>query len=133
MKASPIDPVLRGVRRLLADQGQSEWSDGRLLETFLRCRDEVAFETLVHRHGPMVLRVCRGILRNGHDAEDAFQATFLVLACNAAKIRNQMSLASYLYGTAYRVAVKAKARAVHRREVERKAAQMRTETTEEIW
>ena len=87
---------------------------GRLLERFLAHRDEeaeAAFEELMTRHGPMVLRVCRGVLRDPHDAEDAFQAAFLVLAHQAGSIRRQNSLASWLFGVAQRVAAHAKLRA----------------------
>src|SRR5260370_3536244 len=130
MKATHVGHVLRGVSCLLADQVLADASDGGLLERFARRRDETAFDALLRRHGPMVLRVCRGILANTHDAEDAFQATFLVLACNAAKVRDRSSVAGYLHGTACRVAVRAKACAARRRAVERETAQMHTETIE---
>src|SRR5262249_12187487 len=97
---------------------------------FVRCRDEAAFAALLARHGPMVRRVCRGILSDTHDAEDAFQATFLVLACNAAKVRERASLAGFLCGTAYRVATRARARGWRRQDAERKAARMRAERGE---
>ena len=80
--------------------------DEQLLERFVTAHpetSEMAFESLVERHGPMVLRICRTILRDQHDAEDAFQATFLVLA-RAASIRRRTSLASWLHGVARRVA-----------------------------
>jgi RNA polymerase sigma factor (sigma-70 family) len=83
-------------------------TDGQMLERFITKRDESAFEGLVLRHGPMVLGVCRQILRDNHEAEDAFQATFLILARNAQTIRNLDSLASWLYGVAYRLSLRAK-------------------------
>jgi RNA polymerase sigma factor (sigma-70 family) len=82
--------------------------DGQLLERFVARRDEAAFATLVLRHGPMVLGVCRQVLHDPHEAEDAFQATFLVLVRNAGTIRKQDSLSSWLYGVAYRIAMRAK-------------------------
>ena len=89
-------------------------TDRQLLESFLTRRDEESFEGLVLRHGPMVLGLCRQILRDTHEAEDAFQATFLLLARNAATIRNLDSIASWLHGVAYRVSLKARAGARRR-------------------
>jgi RNA polymerase sigma factor (sigma-70 family) len=115
------------VRDLLAEHALAEWPDCRLLERFVRYRDEAAFAALLDRHGPTVLRVCRAVLREAHDAEDAFQATFLVLACSAAKVRDGAALGSFLHGTAYRVAVRARARAARRAASEKEAALMRAE------
>src|SRR5712692_5379354 len=72
-------------------------TDAQLLDRFLTEHDEAAFELLVWRHGPMVLRVCRRILRDAHGAEDAFQATFLTLACKAGSIGKRESVGSWLY------------------------------------
>jgi RNA polymerase sigma factor (sigma-70 family) len=83
-------------------------SDALLLDRFVAKRDEAAFEELVIRHGPMVLRVCRSALRDTHDAEDAFQAIFLVLANRAKAIRRSESVASWLFGVALRVALRSK-------------------------
>ena len=69
---------------------------------------ELAFASLVERHGPMVLRVCRTVLRDAHEAEDAFQATFLILALKAGSIRGRDSLTSWLYSVAYNVAATAR-------------------------
>jgi RNA polymerase sigma factor (sigma-70 family) len=100
------------------------WSDGQLLELFVRWHDEAAFAALVRRHGPMVLSVCRRVLRHTQDAEDAFQATFLVLAKKADRLRQPNLLANWLYGVAYRTALHARQRAAHRSAQEREAASM---------
>jgi RNA polymerase sigma factor (sigma-70 family) len=83
-------------------------TDEQLLEGFLARRDESAFEALLRRHGPMVLGVCRRVLRNSHDAEDAFQAAFLIFFRKAAAIRKRASLSSWLHRIAFRVALEAK-------------------------
>jgi DNA-directed RNA polymerase specialized sigma24 family protein len=105
--------------------------DGPLLERFLAGRGDAdssaAFTALVERHGPMVRRVCRDVLANLHDAEDASQATFLILASRGRAIRRVDSLASWLYGVALRVAAKARAQNARRRAIERRAVQMKTE------
>ena len=108
MATSSIRGVVRHLRRAaLGHDEQSE--DGQLLERFLTKRDEAAFEALVRRHGPMVLGVCRRLLRRSHDVEDAFQATFLVLVRKAARIRRRELLGNWLYGVAYRAALEARA------------------------
>jgi RNA polymerase sigma factor (sigma-70 family) len=86
-------------------------SDGQLIDTFLSGEKEdsgTAFETLVKRHGPMVLGVCRHVLRQDQDAEDAFQATFLVLARKAGTIHNREILGCWLHEVAYRTAIRAR-------------------------
>ncbi len=101
-------------------------NDGQLLEWFVHHREEAAFAALVRRHGPMVLSVCRRVLRNSHDAEDAFQATFLVLAEKAPSVRQPELLANWLYGVAYRTALHARRRASRRSEREREVATLST-------
>src|SRR6516162_9184327 len=98
--------------------------DGLLLARFVAARDEASFAALLRRHGPMVLGVCRRVLRHAHDAEDAFQATFLVLAKKAAAVAKREAVASFLYGVAYRTALRARAQAARRRATERQVGDM---------
>jgi RNA polymerase sigma factor (sigma-70 family) len=114
--------VLRHLRRLVAAEQTGRLSDAQLLEQFAHHRDQTAFAALVQRHGPLVLGVCRRVLHNGHDAEDALQATFLVLARKARSISRPEAVGSWLYQVAYRVALKARARASARQRRERQAA-----------
>ena len=110
--ASPSsNRVCRQVHRLFKVGVIGATSDAQLLEWLATRRDdarEAAFEELVIRHGPMVLRVCRGVLHDIADAEDAFQAVFLILAQRANSIRRGGSVASWLFGVAHRVASRAK-------------------------
>jgi RNA polymerase sigma factor (sigma-70 family) len=115
MATAQLGLCIRHIRDLAADSKKSEQTDGDLLRAFLRANDQAAFETLLVRHGPMVLRVCRRTLANAHDAEDVLQATFLVLARQAASIRKRESLASWLHGVAYRMARNAQRAAARRR------------------
>jgi RNA polymerase sigma factor (sigma-70 family) len=99
-------------------------TDGQLLEWFVTQRDEAAFEALVRRHGPMVLGVCSRVLRNRQDAEDAFQATFLVLVRKAAGIGRGELLGNWLYGVAHRTALDARAANTRRRVREKQVRRM---------
>ena len=121
MERGSAKSALRQIRTLYTLGTLGGLTDAQLLELFL-ARDgddaEDAFAALVHRHGPMVLGVCRRMLPGSHDAEDAFQATFLVLARRAASIGRRERLASWLYGVAVRTAKEARRRDVqdHARE-----------------
>src|SRR5579885_2674964 len=111
--------VIRHLRRAALLQEGSGPTDEHLLGLFLAHRDEAAFEVLMRRHGPMVLGVCRRVLRNAHDAEDAFQATFLVLARKAASVVKRESLGCWLYQVAYHTALEAREGNARRRARER--------------
>jgi RNA polymerase sigma-70 factor (ECF subfamily) len=101
-------PAVRKLLELVTFDGESSLSDAVLLERFVQQGDEQAFATLLHRHAPMVWRVCRRRLRDAQTAEDAFQATFLVLARKAASVRNHEAVAAWLHGVAYRLSGKAR-------------------------
>src|SRR5262249_17284176 len=109
MSNGALANVLRHIRHLAGAHGAGGLTDRQLLERFARQRDEVAFAALVERHGPMVLGVCRRLLGNIHDAEDAFQATFLVFARRAGSVPWHDSVGNWLYGVAHRTARKMKA------------------------
>jgi RNA polymerase sigma factor (sigma-70 family) len=107
--------VLRQIRRLAAAAGEDDLTDQELLRRFVAGRDETAFAALVRRHGAMVLNTCRRVLRHAQDAEDAFQAAFLVLARKAATLRRGACVGGWLYQVAYRLALRARADAGRRR------------------
>jgi RNA polymerase sigma factor (sigma-70 family) len=102
-------------------------SDAQLLTRFFQAQEDAAFTALLARHGGMVYNVCRRVLSHASDAEDAFQAAFLVLVRKGATLRQPSGLASWLYGVAYRTARKVKARAAVRTKIERKAVAMQLE------
>jgi RNA polymerase sigma factor (sigma-70 family) len=122
-----VGNVLGHLRRLLAGEGGDPTDDVRLLQRFASDRDEAAFTTLVQRYGPLVLRVCRNVLFDSHDVDDAFQATFLVLVKKAGTLAQPWLLGPWLHGVAYRVAVRARAQAARRRQHERQAKVMATQ------
>jgi RNA polymerase sigma factor (sigma-70 family) len=124
MTTATLGPVLRRLRGLAASAAAGELTDRQLLERFAAGHEEEAFALLVRRHGPMVLGVCRRLLRQEQDAEDAFQATFLVLARKAAAVSWEGSVGGWLYQVAGRVARKARAAAARRRDQERQVAPM---------
>jgi RNA polymerase sigma factor (sigma-70 family) len=121
MATGPFKQVLHHLRTLVEGRLADPADDAALLWRFADNGDEAAFEKLVQRHGAMVRNVCQGVLRNAADADDAFQATFLVLARKAGSFRRGGSLASWLYGIAYRTARKAQTLSARRRSHERSA------------
>jgi RNA polymerase sigma factor (sigma-70 family) len=119
MLPGALTAVLRQLRSALGVRAGTDGGDGESLTRFVRQRDEAAFAALMARHGPMVLALCRRVLRHEQDAEDAFQATFLVLARRAGAIRQQQSVAGWLARVAYRIALSARERRAHRQHQER--------------
>ena len=124
MAIKTLGAALGYLNRLFVEGTVSGFPDDQLLDRFLATRDGAAFEALMARHGPMVLRVCRAVLRNPSDAEDAFQATFLVLVRKARTLRGRANLGGWLHLVAYRVAIQANAAAARRRVQERRAGEM---------
>jgi RNA polymerase sigma factor (sigma-70 family) len=124
MATGHISDVVQYLRRATRLRNGAGMTDGQLLESFLSCRDEAAIEALVLRHGPMVWGVCRRVLGSHHDAEDAFQATFLVLVRKAASIVPREMVANWLHGVAHQTALKARATAAKRRGRERQVMVM---------
>jgi RNA polymerase sigma factor (sigma-70 family) len=121
MAGAPASTIVRLIRRMADGEDATDLSDRELLERFRSERDEGAFQALVRRHGAMVLRVCRNVLGQEQDAEDAFQSTFLVLARQCGSIRKQESLGGWLHGVAHRTALHARRTASRRRVRERQA------------
>src|SRR5262249_25681344 len=117
-----MTPVAGGAMRMMTLRVSR--TDRQLLDEFVRYEDGGAFQSLVERHGAAVLQVCRYVLRDPHEAEDAFQATFLVLVRKAQEIRDPEGLGAWLRGVAYRVAVRARRRAARHRAIERTGAEM---------
>jgi RNA polymerase sigma factor (sigma-70 family) len=124
MASGPAGKVLRHLRAAALAPAGSGPGDGPLLQQFVARRDEAAFAALLRRHGPMVLGVCRRLLRHEQDAEDAFQATFLVLARRAAAVAPPEMVGNWLYGVAYQTARKARATRARRHARERQVTAM---------
>lgn len=115
MSAGQLNAVLHYLH-FVARKDASKWlSDSQLLQRFIHEREEAAFEALIRRHGAMVFGVCRRVLRQNEDAEDAFQATFLVLVRKAASLRTPGTVANWLYGVAHRTALELKRARARRR------------------
>jgi RNA polymerase sigma factor (sigma-70 family) len=121
MSGKTLGAFLQGLRRFAGSTAGAALDDSQLLERFLRQRDEAAFEVLLWRHGPMVLGVCRRLLRHEQEVEDAFQAAFLTLVRKAGSISRRESLAGWLYQVSHRIALAARAGAVRRARLERAA------------
>src|SRR4051794_2696929 len=132
MPSPGISSIRQMLHRIVEDQQLRELPDHELLRRFQGERDETAFHSLVSRHGPMVLDVCRGVLSAETDVEDAFQATFLILARKAASIRQAASVAAWLHGVAYRTALKARSNSAARQHHESQAVARQTEATDEL-
>jgi RNA polymerase sigma factor (sigma-70 family) len=124
MATTPTGEVLQHLRRIALLGDGAGMTDGQLLEAYIRHRDEAGFAALVRRHGPMVWGVCCRVLGNHQDAEDAFQATFLVLVRRASAIVPRDMVGRWLYGVARQTALKARATAGRRNARERQVAVM---------
>src|SRR5215471_20173301 len=121
MATANLSTFLRRLTRGMVAATLADQSDRQLVERLLAGQDEAVFEAIVRRHGAMVYRVCWRVSQQHQDAEDAFQATFLILAQRLRTVRRHASLASWLHGIAHRVALKARAQTATRRRHERKA------------
>jgi RNA polymerase sigma factor (sigma-70 family) len=129
MATGQVNRIVHQLRWLAYGGAERAHPDGQLLERFIRRQDEAAFEELVRRHGPMVLGVCRRLLGNTHDAEDAFQATFMVLVRRARAVRPRDLVGNWLHGVACRVALSAQARSSRLRAREKQVLDMPHPTT----
>jgi RNA polymerase sigma factor (sigma-70 family) len=134
MPNNGLAKVVQHLRDLAFRQEAAKLSDGQLLQCYLAQRDEAAFAVLVRRHASLVWNICRHILPSHHDAEDAFQATFLVLVRKAGSIASPDMLANWLYGVAHRTALKASAAAGNRQAREREVAEMpQPQAEDNLW
>jgi RNA polymerase sigma factor (sigma-70 family) len=135
MASNRMSSLIQHVRNTVLGRDGAGLTDGKLLECFITQRDEAAFAALVRRHGPLVWGVCERVLRSHHDAEDAFQATFLVLARKAANVTSGRPLANWLHGVAYRTALQARSANARRQVRERQLPEMPEPKTmeRELW
>jgi RNA polymerase sigma factor (sigma-70 family) len=135
MASSPMSEILQHLHRTVLPPDGAGLSDGELLQAFVTRRDDAAFAALVRRHGPMVWGVCRRVVPGHQDAEDAFQATFLVLVRKAASVVPREMVANWLYGVAHQTARNARASAARRSARERQVTQMPEPATpeREVW
>jgi RNA polymerase sigma factor (sigma-70 family) len=123
MATRPLSDLVQHLRGAVLPV-RNVMTDGEILAAVIQRGDEAALATLVHRHGPMVWGVCRRVLADHHDAEDAFQATFLVLIRKAVTIRDRSKVAHWLHGVAHQTALKARAVAARRKSRERQVLEM---------
>jgi RNA polymerase sigma factor (sigma-70 family) len=135
MAANDSSKVIQQLRRIVLRKDGAGLTDAQLLEEYLSHREEAALAALVRRHGPMVWGVCRRVLHHYHDAEDAFQATFLVFVRKAASIASPELLANWLYGVAHQTALKARATSARRktRETQVKDMPEPAATEDNLW
>ncbi len=133
MATTLLRTALHTLRRSGLLRDSAGRSDGELMESFIGHRDQTAFQALMERHGPIVLGVCRRVLRNEADTEDAFQATFLVFVRKAASIRPRGMVGNWLYGVAHSTALKARAMRTKRAAKEREAAARRQPDSADTW
>ena len=124
MATNQMHRVIQTLHRATQPHPAADLTDGQLLERYIRSREEAAFAALVHRHGPMVWGVCRRVLRTHHDADDAFQATFLVLVRKATSVMPRDMVANWLYGVAHFTALKARATSARREAREKQVMTM---------
>src|ERR1035438_8581336 len=115
MTTSQMSMAIHQTKKVILAQAAQEMTDGQLLERYVNKKDKEALEAIVRRHGSMVWGVCRRVIGNHHDAEDAFQATFLVLVRKAASIVPSEMVANWLYGVARQSALQARRTAARRR------------------
>src|SRR5712672_441638 len=118
MPKAPLQKVATYLHRISSRHLVDTLSDRELLERFVACKDETAFAAIVYRHGAMVRAVCLRVLRQDADADDAFQATFLILLRKAGSISKRESLSSWLHGVALRVSLRAKSNARRERNLD---------------
>jgi RNA polymerase sigma factor (sigma-70 family) len=135
MATCQLSKLINHVHKTMLRQEAARLSDGQLLECYVRGREDAIFDAIVRRHGPMVMGICRRILRNRHDAEDAFQATFLVLVRKAASIASRQLLGNWLYGVAHNTALKARAAIARRRRREAQVSELPESEAvpQEVW
>jgi RNA polymerase sigma factor (sigma-70 family) len=124
MGISRLSEVVQHLRKVILLRDGAGLTDGQLLDYFIANRDEAAFSALLRRHAPMVWGVCRRVLHNPQDAEDAFQATFLVLVRKAASVMPRHLVGNWLYGVAHQTALKARATIARRKSRESQVAMM---------
>jgi RNA polymerase sigma factor (sigma-70 family) len=135
MTTAPLSGVIWQLRETALSHEDSGQTDAQLLEAFVSRGEEAAFESLLRRHGPMVLGVCRRVLHHAQDVEDSFQATFLVFVRKAASILPRDLVGNWLYGVAFRTALEARKRNARRRAKEREVEGVpkRELSTEDVW